>query len=149
MSTKELSKDLRDKVVERHRSGDGYKHISKALNIPWSTVKTIIKKWKTYGITNTLPRSGCSSKLDDQARRRLIRKATKRPMALLKELHAFMAKNGHCVHVTAIYQALHKSGLYGNGARRKPLLKKAYLESHLREAKNYYGESEAMWQKVL
>ena len=49
MSTKELSKDLRDKVVERHRSGDGYKNILKALNIPWSTVKTIIKKWKEYG----------------------------------------------------------------------------------------------------
>ena len=45
MSTKELSKDLQDKVVERHRSGDGYKNISKALNISWSTVTTIINKW--------------------------------------------------------------------------------------------------------
>ena len=112
MSTKELSKDLRDIVVERHRSGDGYKNMSVALNIPWSTVKAIIKKWKVYGTTKTLPRSSRPSKLDDQARRRLIREATKRPMATLKELHAFMAKTGHCVHVTTISQALHKSGLY-------------------------------------
>ena len=112
MSTKELSKDLRDIVVERHRSRDGYKNMSVALNIPWSTVKTIIKKWKAYGTTKTLPRSGRPSKLDDQARRRLIREATKRPMATLKELHTFMAKTGHCVHVITISQALHKSGLY-------------------------------------
>ena len=123
---KEFSKDLWDKVVERHRSGNGYENISKALNIPGCTVKTIIKKWKAYGTTNTLPRSGRPSKLDDKARRRLIREATKRPMATLKELHPFMAKTGHCVHVI-ISQALHKSGLYGRVTWMKPLLKKPSL----------------------
>ena len=72
------------------------------MNIPWSTVKTIIKKWKVYGPTKILPRSGRSSKLDDQARRRLISEATKRPIATLKELHAFITKTGHCAHVTTI-----------------------------------------------
>ena len=75
MSTKELSKDLQDKVVERHRTAGGYKHISKALNIPLSPVKTTNKKWRAYGITKTLPRSGCPSKVDDQVRKRLIREA--------------------------------------------------------------------------
>ena len=115
MSSKELSKDLRDKIVERYRSGDGNKNISKALNIHWSTVKTIIK---AYGTTKTLPRSGRPSKLDDQASRRLIGEATKRPLTTLKELHAFMAKTGHCVHVTTISQALHKYGLYSRVVRR-------------------------------
>ena len=55
--------------------GMGINNISKALNIPWSTVKTIMKKWKAYGTTKTLPRSGRPSKLDDLARRRLIREA--------------------------------------------------------------------------
>ena len=90
MSPKELSKDLRDKVVERHRSGDGYTYISKALNIPWSTVKIIIKKWKAYGTTKAVPRSGRPSKLDDQSRRKLIREATKKPKATLKELQDFI-----------------------------------------------------------
>ena len=149
MSTTELSKDLWDKVVERHRSWDGYKNISKALSIPWSTVKTIIKKWKVYGTTKTLARSGYHSKLDNQARRRLIREATKRPIATLKEVHAFMAQTGHCVHVTTISQPFHKSGLYGRVARRKPVLQKAHFEFHLKCAKNHSGDSEAMWQKVL
>ena len=119
------------------------------MNIPWSTVKTIIKKWKVCGITKTLPRSGRPSKPDDQARRRLIKEATKKPMVTLKELHVFMAKTGHGLHVTTISQALHKSGLYGKVARRKPLLKKAHLKSHLRDAKNHSGDSEAMWKKIL
>ena len=97
--------------------------------------KTIIKTWKAYGTTKTLSRSGHPFKRDDEARRRLIREATKRPMATLKELHAFMAKTGHCVHVTTISQALHKSSLCGRVARRKPLFKKAHLESRLRYAK--------------
>ena len=122
MRSKEISKDLRDKVVERHRSGDGYKNILKALNILFGTVKTIIKKWKAYGTTKALPRSGRPSKMDDQARRRPIREATKRPKATLKELHSFMVKTGHCVHVTTLSQSLHKSSLYGRVARRKPLL---------------------------
>ena len=75
MSTKDLSKELWDKVVERYRSGDGYKNISKDMNIPWNTVKTIVKKWKVYGTTKTLPRSGYPSKLGDQARTRLIKEA--------------------------------------------------------------------------
>ena len=49
-----------------------------------------------------LLRPGCLSKLDDQARRRLIREAIKRPMTTLKELHAVMVKTGHCVHVATI-----------------------------------------------
>ena len=65
---------------------------------------------------------------------------TKRSLATLKELHAFMAKTGHCVHVTTISQARHKSGMYGGVARGKPLLKKAHLESHLRFAKKISPE---------
>ena len=70
MKTKELSKQVRDKVVEKYRSGLGDK-ISKTLNIPQSTIKYIIKKWKEYGTTTNLPREGRPPKLTDQARRAL------------------------------------------------------------------------------
>ena len=73
MKTKELSKQVRDKVVEKYRSGLGYKKISETLNIPRSTIKSIIKKWKEYGTTTNLPREGRPRKLTDQARRALIR----------------------------------------------------------------------------
>ena len=53
----------------------------------------------------------------------------------MKELHAFMAKTGHCVYVTTIFKAIYKSSLYDRMAIRKPLLKKAHPDSHLRYVK--------------
>ena len=79
MKTKELSKQVRDKVVEKYRSGVGYKKISETLNISQSTIKYIIKKLKEYGTIKNLPREGLRPKLTAQARRALIREATKRP----------------------------------------------------------------------
>ncbi|CAB1459446.1 unnamed protein product [Pleuronectes platessa] len=46
MKTKELTKQVRDKVVEKYEAGLGYKKISRALNISLSTIKSIIRKWK-------------------------------------------------------------------------------------------------------
>ncbi len=43
-------------VIEKHKAGDGYKKTSKSLDIPWSTVKSTIKKWKEYGTAVNLPR---------------------------------------------------------------------------------------------
>lgn len=67
MKNKELPKPLRDLVVEKHQSGFGYKKISRILEIPRSTVHSIIKKWKVYGTTETLPRAGRPSKLSRRA----------------------------------------------------------------------------------
>src|SRR4029434_4185864 len=58
MKTKDHSKQLREKVIEKYRSGEGYKKMSKALNIPWNSVKSIIKKWKEFGTCVNLPRAG-------------------------------------------------------------------------------------------
>ena len=57
--------------MEKKRSGLGYKKISETLNIPRSTIKSIIKKLKEYGTTTNLPREGRPPKLTDQARRAL------------------------------------------------------------------------------
>jgi DNA-directed RNA polymerase specialized sigma24 family protein len=42
MKTKKLSKQVKDKVMEKYRKGLGYKTISETLNIPQSTIKSII-----------------------------------------------------------------------------------------------------------
>ena len=57
----------------KYRSGLGYKKIPETLNIPWNTIKSIIKKWKDYGTTTNLSKEGRPPKLTDQARRALIR----------------------------------------------------------------------------
>ena len=78
--TKELSKQVREEVVEKkYRLGLGYKKISNTLNIPWSTITSIITKWKEYGTSTNLPSEGSPPKLADHVRGALIREATKRP----------------------------------------------------------------------
>ncbi|CAB1428555.1 unnamed protein product [Pleuronectes platessa] len=70
MKTKELTKQVRDKVVEKYEAGLGYKKISRALNISLSTIKPIIRKWKEYGTTANLPRGGRPPKLKSRTRRK-------------------------------------------------------------------------------
>ena len=46
--TKELSKDIRDKIVDLHKAGMGYNNISKQLGEKLITVGVIIRKWKKH-----------------------------------------------------------------------------------------------------
>uniref|UniRef100_A0AAY5L2M0 Tc1-like transposase DDE domain-containing protein n=1 Tax=Esox lucius TaxID=8010 RepID=A0AAY5L2M0_ESOLU len=73
MVHKELPKHQRDLTVERYQSGEGYKIISKALDIPWNTVKTVIIKWRKYSTTGILPRTGHPSKMNEKTRRKLVK----------------------------------------------------------------------------
>uniref|UniRef100_A0A8C7N1Z7 Transposase n=1 Tax=Oncorhynchus kisutch TaxID=8019 RepID=A0A8C7N1Z7_ONCKI len=123
MKNKEHTRQVRDTVVKKFKAGFGYKKISQALNIPRSTVQAIILKWMEYQTTANLPRPGRPSKLSAHTRRRLIRDAAKRPMITLDELQRSTAEVGDSVHRTTISRILHKSGLYGRVARRKPFLK--------------------------
>ena len=106
------------KVVEKYRSGLGYKNILETLNIPRSPIKSLIKKLKEYG-TKT-----------DQARRALIREATKRPKITLKELHSSTAEIGVSVHRTSLSRTLHRAGLYGRVAIKKSHCLKKEISKH-------------------
>ena len=53
--TKDLSKDVRDKIVDLHKAGMGYK--TKQLDEKVTTVGVIIRKWKKHKIMINLPRS--------------------------------------------------------------------------------------------
>ncbi|MBN3317283.1 MBP protein, partial [Atractosteus spatula] len=94
MKTKKHSKQIRDKVLEKYQSGQGYTNISKALNIPRSTVKSIIKKVRKYGTTVNLPRTCRPPKRSVWARRAVVREATKSPTATLKELQSSVTEMG-------------------------------------------------------
>ncbi len=48
--TKELSKDVRDKIVDLHKAGTGYKTIAKQLGEKVTTVGVIISKWMKHKI---------------------------------------------------------------------------------------------------
>ena len=74
------------------------------LNIPRSTIKSIIIKLKEYGTITNLPREGRPPKLMDQVRRELNIEATNRPKITLKELQSSTAE---IVHRTTLSRTLH------------------------------------------
>ena len=84
--SKELSIDLRDRILSRHRSEEGYQKMSSALKVPKNTVASIILKWKKFGTTKTLPRAGRLAKLSNRGRRSLVWDVTKNLMVTLTEL---------------------------------------------------------------
>jgi hypothetical protein len=86
MSSKELSIELRYRIVLKHRSGEGYQKMSAALKIPKNKVASTILKWKKFVTIKTFPRACHLAKQSNRARRALVREVTKNPMVTLTEL---------------------------------------------------------------
>ncbi|KAG2456434.1 TCB1 transposase, partial [Polypterus senegalus] len=149
MKSKELSVDLRDRIVSKHKSGEGYRKISAALKVPMSTVASIIRKWKKFETTRTLPRAGRPSKLSDRGIRALVREVIKNTMVTLSELQRSSVERGEPSRRTTISAAIHQSGLYGRVARRKPLLSKRHMAACLEFAKRHLKDSQTMRNKIL
>jgi hypothetical protein len=110
MRSKGLSVKLQEKIVTRHRSGEKYQKMSAALKVPKNTVASIILKWKTFGTTKIISRTGCPAKLRNQGRRALIREVTKNPMVTLTELQSSSVEMGEPSRRTTIFAALHQTG---------------------------------------
>uniref|UniRef100_A0AAZ3PVW0 Sleeping Beauty transposase HTH domain-containing protein n=1 Tax=Oncorhynchus tshawytscha TaxID=74940 RepID=A0AAZ3PVW0_ONCTS len=95
MWSKELSVELRDRFVSRHRSGKGYQNISATLKVWKNIVASIILKWKKFGTTKTLPRAGRLAQLSNWWRRPLVREVTKNPMVTLTDLQSSSVEDNH------------------------------------------------------
>ena len=78
-----MSVELRDRIVSRDRSGEGYQKISAALKVPRNTVASIILKWNKFGTSKTLPRAVPPDKMSNRGRYALVREVTKNPMVTL------------------------------------------------------------------
>ncbi|KAG2459777.1 TCB1 transposase, partial [Polypterus senegalus] len=145
MKSKELSVDLRDRIVSKHKSREGYRKISAALMVPMSTVASIIRKWKKFETTRGL----MPSKLSDRGRRALVREVIKNSMVTLSELQRSSVERGEPSRRTTISAAIHQSGLYGRVARQKPLLSKRHMTACLEFAKRHLKDSQTMRNKIL
>ncbi|KAG2466795.1 TCB1 transposase, partial [Polypterus senegalus] len=149
MKSKELSVDLRDRIVSRHKSGEGYRKISAALKVPMSTVASIMHKRKKFETIRTLLRAGRPSKLSDLGRRALVREVTKNPMVTLSELQRSSVERGEPSRRTTISAAIHQSGLYGRVGRRKPLLSKRHMAARLEFPRKHLKDFQTVRNKLL
>ncbi len=84
--TKELSKDVRDKIVDLHKAGMGYKTIAKQLGEKVTTVGAIIRKWKKHKITVNLPQSGAPWKISPRGVSMIMRTVRNQPRTTREDL---------------------------------------------------------------
>ena len=80
------SDNVRRKVVELHKSGNGYKKISKRFKTPISTIMAIIKKFKVTGEVKNQPGRGRVCTLTPRTVRRMVRLAKESPRITAGEL---------------------------------------------------------------
>ncbi len=117
--SKESQEQMRNKIVDMYQSGKGYKGISKALGLQWTTVRAIIHKWRKLGTVVNLPRSGRPTKITPRAQQRLIQEVIKEPRTTSKELQASVASIKVSVHDSTIRKRLDKNGIHVRVPRLK------------------------------
>ncbi|KAJ8353534.1 hypothetical protein SKAU_G00211010 [Synaphobranchus kaupii] len=130
--TKELSKDIRDKMVDLHKAGMGYRTIGKQLGEKATTVGAIIRKWKKFKTTVNLPRSGPPCKISPRGASMIIRKVRDQPRTTRQDLVNDLKRAGTTVSKKTISNTLRRHGLKSCSARKVPLLKPAHVQARLR-----------------
>ncbi len=84
--TKELSKDVRDKIVDLHKAGMGYKTMAKQLSEKVTTVGAIIRKWKKHKITASLPQTGSPCKISPHGVSMIMRRVRNQPRTTREDI---------------------------------------------------------------
>lgn len=90
---RDLSEEIRKKIIDKHGKGKGYKTISKQLDLPVTTVANI-KKFKVHGTVANLPGQGRKRKVDHRLNRRIVRMVEKEPRITAKEIQAELQGEG-------------------------------------------------------
>lgn len=109
--SKQLSQDIRKKIVELHKSGSSLGSISKQLSVPRASVQTVVYKYKNFGTTLTLPRSGRRHKLSPKDEKTLVQKVHLDPKMTTKKLADELEASGIKVCISTIRRVLHRHGL--------------------------------------
>ena len=129
--TKEISEDLRLRIVALLKAGKGYKSISKSQ----SMVRQIVYKWRKFSTVATLPRSGHPAKMTARAHRRMLNEVKKNPRGSAKDLQKYLEDANISVDESTICKTLNKNGVHGRTPRKKSLLSKKNIAARLKFAK--------------
>ena len=120
--TKELSKDILEKIAYLHKTGMGYKMIGKQLGEKESTVGVIIRKWKKHQLIINLPWSGTPRKIFQSVVNLMMRKVREQTRTTQQELFDDLTAAGTTITKMTISNTLCCSGLKSCSAHKAPLL---------------------------
>ncbi len=148
---REMSQDLRKKIIYLHKKGEGYKKISKALLISQNTVAKVVQTFKKDGTaTISQRRPGRPQKLTPRQERLLMRRVEENRHAsslqLSKEVES---QTGVTISHDTIRCTLQRNGMHGCRPRKKPLLKPRHKKARLEFARAHADKDEDYWDSIL
>ncbi len=148
---REMSQDLRKKIIYLHKKGEGYKKISKALLISQNTVAKVVQTFKKDGTaTISQRRPGRPGKLTPRQERLLMRRVEENRHAsslqLSKEVES---QTGVTISRDTIRRTLQRNGMHGCRPRKKPLLKPRHKKARLEFARAHADKDEDYWDSKL
>ncbi len=143
---KELTEDLKKRIVALHKDGVGYKKIAKSLQLSCSTVAKTIQRFNRTGSTQNRPRHGPSKKLSARAQRHIQRLCLGNRRMSAVEVEGVGVQP---VSAQTIRRTLHQIGLHGCSPRRKPLLKMMHKKAHKQLAEDKQTKVMDYWNHVL
>uniref|UniRef100_A0AAY5JXT7 Transposase Tc1-like domain-containing protein n=1 Tax=Esox lucius TaxID=8010 RepID=A0AAY5JXT7_ESOLU len=147
--TRELCKDIRDKIADLQKAGMGYRTIGNQLGEKATTVGTIIRKWKKFKMTVILHRSEAPWKISPHGASMITRKVRDQPRTTQQDLVNDLKRAGTTVSKKTISSTLRRHGLKSCSTRKVPLLKPAHVQAHLKFANDHLDDPEKEWEKVM
>ncbi len=147
---KELSGDLRIRIVALHKYSLGYKTFGNSLELSCSTVARVIQRFSKTGFTRNRPRKGRSKKLSPCAVRQMQKLASKNRCMSAASIALEVAEaEGQPASAQTICHTLQQVGLNSRRPRRKPLLKLAHKKACKQFAEDNLAKSMNYWNHVL
>ncbi len=148
---REMSQDLRKKIISLHKKGEGYKKISKALLISQNTVAKVVQTFKKDGTaTISQRRPGRPRKLTPRQESLLMRRVEENQhsssLQLSKEVES---QTGAPISRDTIRRTQQRNGMNGCRPQKKPLLKPRHKKARLEFARAHADKDEDYWDSTL
>ncbi|KAJ8259468.1 hypothetical protein GJAV_G00169650 [Gymnothorax javanicus] len=148
--TQELSDFERGTVIGCHLSNKSVRQISALLELPRSTVSSVIVKWKHLGATTVQPRSGRPHKLSEKECEVLKSIVCKNRMCSIAALAAeFQTASGSDVSLRTVRRELHEMGFRGKAASHNPNITTRNAKRRLEWCIAHRHWTPEQWKRVL
>ena len=147
--TNALSRDMRGRIIECHKGGQGYRKISKEMNLALNTVGYIIGTYKKYGDgTANLSRNWIPRKINERTSRLISRNVQINPF-ITREIKTDLEGVGINVSKDPMSSALYHTGFHSRSPRKVPLLKTKHVKDWLKFVEIYEKKGMQFWEKVI
>lgn len=146
---KQLSSDLKARIIGKYKENCSIRNISQQLNVPRSTVHDIITKFRTNGTIFNRQRTGRPRKVDGRTSRKIVRQVHENPRITRKAIKDDLEQSGVHVSLSTVSNILHRADLMGRRPRKTPLLKRNHLINRMKYARDNLEKPSSYWSSVL